>query len=56
MRPIDVIPRLRSHVANLRSKLDRGTRISVISRDVGTGYRFVGNQHAAVDSSSAGDR
>jgi two-component system KDP operon response regulator KdpE len=48
--------RLRTHVANLRRKLDRGSRGSVIRTDVGRGYRFVGHDGATTDSSSAGDR
>jgi DNA-binding response OmpR family regulator len=36
-------PQVRSHVANLRRKLDRGDLGSVIKTDVGVGYRFVGH-------------
>ena len=46
--------RMRAHVANLRRKLDRGDR-SVIRTDIGLGYRFVGYEGTAADTSSAGD-
>jgi two-component system, OmpR family, KDP operon response regulator KdpE len=36
-------PRLRAHVANLRAKLDRGDRQSVILTEPGVGYRFAGD-------------
>ena len=39
--------RVRVHVANLRAKLDRSDRISVIGTEVGIGYRF-GSQWAAL--------
>jgi two-component system, OmpR family, KDP operon response regulator KdpE len=42
----EIGPRLRSHLANLRAKLDRGNRGSVIKTDVGLGYRFVGHDGA----------
>lgn len=48
--------RIRAHVANLRGKLDRGNRGSVIRTDIGLGYRFVGHEGTAVDASSAGDQ
>ena len=45
---------MRAHVANLRRKLDRGEG-SVIRTDIGLGYRFVGYEGTAADTSSAGD-
>lgn len=39
----EVGPRVRAHVANLRGKLDRPQRSSVIRTDIGLGYRFVGH-------------
>ena len=52
----EIVPRLRAHVANLRGKLDRGNRGSVIRTDVGVGYRFVGHQSAAGQTPGGGDR
>ncbi len=52
----EIGPRVRAHVANLRGKLDSDSRRSVIRTDIGLGYRFVGHQGTAADSSNAGDR
>ena len=46
--------RVRAHMANLRSKLDRGNGGSVIKTDIGLGYRFVG--HKSTHADSTGDR
>ncbi len=46
--------RVRAHMANLRSKLDRGNGGSVIRTDIGLGYRFVG--HKSTPADSTGDR
>jgi two-component system, OmpR family, KDP operon response regulator KdpE len=48
--------RVRAHVANLRGKLDSGSCSSVIRTDIGLGYRFVGHEGTAADSTSAGER
>jgi two-component system KDP operon response regulator KdpE len=42
-----VPPRLRTHVANLRAKLDRGDRRSFILTEPGIGYRFAGRNAPA---------
>ncbi|MGZ4286633.1 MAG: response regulator transcription factor [Solirubrobacteraceae bacterium] len=55
MRPGEIGSRVRTHVANLRGKLDRGNRSSVIRTDIGLGYRFVGYQDTVADSTDAGD-
>jgi two-component system, OmpR family, KDP operon response regulator KdpE len=36
----DAAPRIRTHVANLRAKLDPGQVRSLIETDIGVGYRF----------------
>jgi two-component system KDP operon response regulator KdpE len=38
----DFEPRMRTHIANLRVKLDRGRASSVIRTEPGIGYRFAG--------------
>ena len=38
----DAAQRMRTHIANLRAKLDRGRHSSVIRTDAGIGYRFAG--------------
>jgi two-component system, OmpR family, KDP operon response regulator KdpE len=48
--------RVRAHVANLRGKLDRADRRSVIRTDIGLGYRFVGYADTDEDGSLTGDR
>jgi two-component system KDP operon response regulator KdpE len=40
-------PRIRTHVANLRAKLDPGQRRNLIATEVGIGYRFTGRTHHA---------
>jgi len=46
----EIGPRVRSHVANLRTKLDRGGLVSVIKTEIGVGYRFVGHDQAGAGS------
>ena len=41
-----VARRMRSHIANLRAKLDDGHGESVIQTEIGTGYRFVERQQS----------
>jgi DNA-binding response OmpR family regulator len=48
--------RVRAHVANLRGKLDRGSRSSVIRTDIGLGYRFVGHEGTATDNSTTDEK
>ena len=55
MRPGEIGSRVRAHVANLRGKLDRGNRSSVIRTDIGLGYRFVGYRDTVAGSTDAGD-
>jgi len=56
MRRGEIGPRVRAHVANLRGKLDRPHRSSVIRTDIGMGYRFVGYAGTNGDSSVPPDR
>ena len=55
MRRGEIGSRVRAHMANLRGKLDRGSRSSVIRTDIGLGYRFVGHEGSVANSSNAGD-
>jgi two-component system, OmpR family, KDP operon response regulator KdpE len=48
--------RVRAHVANLRGKLDRTDRHSVIRTDIGLGYRFVGYADTNGDEPRTRDR
>ncbi len=41
------VPRIRTHIANLRCKLDPGQRRNLIVTEVGVGYRFTGRSHRA---------
>jgi two-component system, OmpR family, KDP operon response regulator KdpE len=42
----NVARRVRSHIANLRAKLDDGRGASLIQTEIGTGYRFVEGQRS----------
>lgn len=42
----DLVPRVRTHIANLRAKLDRGRRRNVIRTEIGIGYRFARSAQA----------
>ena len=53
LRRGEVGPRVRAHIANLRGKLDRDNRSSVIRTDIGLGYRFVGYRGTVADNSDA---
>jgi DNA-binding response OmpR family regulator len=46
----DVAPRVRTHIANLRAKLDRDHRRRLIRTEAGVGYRSVGPVQPAVPS------
>ena len=52
----EVGPRVRSHIANLRAKLDCGDHGSVIRTEVGLGYRFVGHEGSADGESGSTGR
>ena len=41
----DAAPRIRTHIANLRAKLDPGQHRELIETEVGIGYRFTGRAH-----------
>jgi two-component system KDP operon response regulator KdpE len=41
----DSVPRIRTHIANLRGKLDPEQRRNLIMTDVGVGYRFTGRSY-----------
>ena len=46
-RRADPLPRIRTHIANLRTKLDPDQRRNLIVTEVGVGYRFTGRSHHA---------
>jgi two-component system, OmpR family, KDP operon response regulator KdpE len=46
-RGVAPVPRIRTHIANLRTKLDPGKRRNLIVTEVGVGYRFTGRSHRA---------
>jgi two-component system KDP operon response regulator KdpE len=55
-RPGDAAPLLRTHIANLRIKLDRGRRSSVIQTETSIGYRFAGEAQAGSVAQTDRDR
>ena len=52
----DAASLLRTHIANLRIKLDRGRRSSVIQTEIGIGYRFAGEGQAGSVAQTDRDR
>ncbi len=50
----DVARRMRSHIANLRVKLDDGRGTRLIETEIGTGYRFVDGQRSWLALSTRG--
>jgi two-component system KDP operon response regulator KdpE len=54
-RRSNVAPTIRSHIANLRAKLDAGRSPSLILTEIGIGYRFTGTPYGRLVPDTRGE-